>query len=66
MKKYEYIETIDRNWNIYNHEHPKNQLTFEKYMNMLGQQGWEIFPGGMARREIEPEITVKKSVEIER
>lgn len=66
MKKFEYIETIHSSFTEYNHKYPKNQLTLEEYMNMLGQQGWEIFPGGMAKREIEPEITVKKSVEIER
>lgn len=66
MKKFEYVATIHNGHTRYNNEHPKDRITLEQYMNMLGQQGWEIFPGGFARREIEPEITVKKSVEIER
>lgn len=66
MKKYEYIKDISVGHNKYNRQHAKEQITYEDYMNILGQEGWEIFPGGFAKREIEPNITIKRNTEIER
>ncbi|MCQ2588973.1 MAG: hypothetical protein MJ179_00975 [Treponema sp.] len=63
MKKFEYKHDY---YNEYIMKYQKQNITYEQYLNILGQEGWEIIDAKLAKREIEPEITVKKNNDIER
>ena len=63
MKKFEYKHDY---YKEYIAKYKNKNISYEQYLNFLGQEGWEIIDATVAKREIEPEITVKKSVEIER